>query len=292
MMRSYQKRRARSKTANFMRRCHLSILLMVIMIACCAIEPPEERFTSCFHALLDNDLAQVHGYFVFIDRATIAVDEFTALYSLTPGEQRSVEQHRDCIVFMLDHVDIVGDTLRAHLVVHAPAFMGKILALLFFTIDTIVDMDIKDKMDSAAVRLRSYQGILTMVKEEQAWYIHGNWEEERRIETEQGQDRLEYMAKHIRISGIKMYYTENGEPRLSALLKNQGDRSLSDVEVYFVGYTTTHEPCFTATAHPLGTEPLGVNSTRRFSIDISQAPANWSGKIEAQVLNCAFVKEP
>ncbi|MBN2620730.1 hypothetical protein JXB22_06515 [candidate division WOR-3 bacterium] len=268
------------------------IPVCVILFVQCAVEPPEERFASCFDAILRNDLVQVHGYFVFMDRSTIAADEFISMYSFTLDEHRFVEQHQDRIVFLLDRVDIDGDTLRAHLIIHAPLFMGEILNLLFFTIDTIVDMDIRDEMDSAAVCLRSYQGMLTMANEDRSWYIYGNWEEQRQIETAQAQDRLDYMAEHIKISGVKMYYAKDGKPRLSALLKNQGDRSLSDVEVYIVGYTTAHEPCFTATAHPLGSEPLGSKKTRWFSIDISQAPANWSGKVETQVLNCAFTKGP
>lgn len=265
--------------------------VIVLIFAGCSPEPPVERFESCFNAVLGNDLAAVHGYSVFMDRATIAVDEFVSTYSFNPDEYRFVSQFRDRIIFELDSVFHNADTLYMCLSVQAPGFMENILNLIFFTIDTIIDIDVDDDMASAVDRLRSYQGMLKMVKEDHAWYIYGNWEAQRRIETEQAQDRLEYMAGSLGISSIKMYH-EDGRPRLSALLKNRGNRALSDVEVYIIGYTRAHEPCFTATAHPLGSEPLRPNSARRFSIDISQAPANWSGKVEARILNCTFEKEP
>jgi hypothetical protein len=263
----------------------------MIMIPGCVVKPPEKRLGECLDVFLNNDLSRAHRYFVFIDRATIGVEEFVSSYSLDSSEYQIVGRLRNHITYDLGRIEQEGDTAYAKLSVHAPVFMDQIMELMFFAVDTIIETSPNIDTDTIATPFLRYQGRIVMVREERSWYLCGNWEEQRRIETELAQERLTYMEEYVSTSKIRVYHTPDGRVRLSATLHNKGDRSLSDVEVFVVGYTKENEPCFTASAHPLESEPLEPKSRRRFSIDISQAPANWFGKVEARVLNCSFAQD-
>ena len=185
------------------------------------------------------------------------------------------------------HMHEENDTLRATISIQAPAFMTGIITLMLNPVDSIT----RDETQSNLASLRSFHGLLCMVKEDHSWFVYGNWDEQRRIETLKAQARLDYMAAYLSTSNVRVYYTDEGQARLSVVVHNKGDRTLSDIELYVIGFTNDNNPCFTETAHPLVEKPLGARSTRRISVDISQAPADWSGRVEVRILNCAFVNE-
>jgi hypothetical protein len=268
----------------------MSFVIMVCTIAGCSSTPPEERFKTCFTALLDNDFEKMYAHFVFMDRATIAEKEFVETYSFSPTEANTLAPLRDSIGYKFFHLHVEGDTMRANISIHAPPFMASIVRLLLFRVDTIIDDPRHDPSYTLAEGLHTYRGALLMIKEGHAWFIHGNWDEQRQIETENAQARLDYMAEYLSTSKIRVSRTQEGQACLSLSLHNKGDRSVADVELYVIGYTKDNSPCFTETDHPLGAEPLKPRSIRRLSIDISQAPANWSGRVDLRILNCTFVK--
>jgi hypothetical protein len=268
-----------------------SALAVACVVSGCSSEPPEERFHACFTALCENDMDTAYDYFVFIDRATIATQEFIQTYSFMPAHAQTITALGDTIGYTFYQVHEKDDTMYALISIQAPAFMTDVITLLLNAVDSILHDTTYSTLDTIAYDLRSFHGVLCMVKEDRSWYIYGNWDEQRRLETMHAQARIEYMAAHLSTSNVRVYHTGDGQARLSMVLHNKGDRALSDVELYIIGYTNDNSPCFTETTHPLADTPLGVKSTRRFSVDISQAPANWSGRVEVRILNCAFSDE-
>lgn len=273
---------------NYSRLIALCFVALLIVVTGCSPDPPAERFHSCFKALLDNDLEQVHKYFVFIDRSTIAGKEFTDSYTFSPAEVRAMDSLGDYIEYNMLNSHQDGDTVRARISIQVPVFMDKIIHLLFFSIDTVMEFTGQPEADVISGKLLLYQGMIVMVKEGNAWFMYGNWEEQRQRETQQSQERLEYMNQYLMTSDVRVHYTRDSQVRLSVTLHNKGVRTLTSVEIYIIGYTKDNRPCFTATDDPLEIKPLLPNSKRRFSIDISQAPANWSGRVDVRVLNCNF----
>jgi|GEM_PF-1728829 len=265
-----------------------NIFLFALLLIGCTFDPPEERFQKCFYALLDNNLSLVHKYFVYIDRVTISADEFSQKYTFSQAESSLIDVFRDQIGYNISNVNQSGDTMRSQITLDLPVFLAGIVELMLYEVDTIIKVNTSDITESNAIALVSCRGILQMIKEDGSWYICGNWEEQRQIETELAQERLEYLNTHVKTSNVRVHYTKDDQARLSFSLHNTGSKALSDVEAYIIGYTNDNSPCFTSTDHPLQTEKLGPKRTRRFTIDISQAPANWSGRIDVRILNCTF----
>jgi hypothetical protein len=269
-----------------MKYASLQVMVLMFVFTRCGFTPPLERFDACFNALLENDLVMVHTYFVFMDRATMSADELRETYMFSQTEMALICSSD--VGYHIYNSRQDRDTMRAHVSIQAPVVMGEIIKLILFSIDTV--MESTESLEAGTVQsgLLSYHGMLVMVKEGNEWLISGNWEEQRRVDAELAQKRLDYMEKHLSTGDLRVYSTDDGQACLSLVIHNKGGQSLSDIELYVVGYTAAGEPCFTHTAHPIIDRALAPRTQRRCSMDISQAPANWSGRIEARILNCVF----
>ena len=104
---------------------------------------------------------------------------------------------------------------------------------------------------------------------------------------------------HIQVKGIKVAETVLGGKGVFGEIKNNGDRTLTEVQITIYCLNTTNKPIFEKTYHPvLGTDfgfgdaaiPLKPGYSRKFGVKLDDAPSEWSGQVDVKVTKIDFAK--
>ena len=268
------------------------VALAFLTIGCSSRSDPKKTLSNFLEALKTNDYQRVYNYFAFKDRYTKSEAEFVKDFEIVFKETTSAGITDVQVSFLIDSMTVGRDSAKAFVKITAPEIMSKQLGTLFFSVFKQLHTDSLVTAQKTKTYVTTIAGLICIIKEQQeGWCIYANWEEQRRKEAEDAQYRLEYIASHLQIKNqrIKVYLNSN-KMQLTGLLKNSGQKALKDVEIFIVCLDRNHKPCYILNKHPVAEDakPLTPGEARRFSIDLSTAPGEWSKAVDIKVVNCKF----
>ncbi len=265
------------------------------LINCQGASKPRTALTSCLEAMIKGDYEKAYGFFSFTDRSTISLTEFIQYNKVSKEEIEFAETSTRYVSYEIKELSVAGDTARAVVKITAPEIMIERFNLLLYEIYRmrVVDSVISPQDKSLQLPIIGITGIASLVKESGGWRVHGQWQEQRKKEAEISKFKLDYVQNKLKIRNINIKeYQDIHKTLLTATLKNMGQRTLKDVEIFLVCSNIDDKPRYTVTEHPISEsgKPLGPKRARKFEIDLTNVPSDWARRIEIKIVNCKFVE--
>jgi hypothetical protein len=109
-------------------------------------------------------------------------------------------------------------------------------------------------------------------------------------------DESAYLSR-MTVKGVSVAPTTLGGKGVFGEVKNQGDRTLSEVEIRIYYVDRTGSPIFEKAHYPVlvskfglgdSNGPLKPGYSRKFGYGVEEAPSDWSGKVNIKVAKVRF----
>jgi len=267
----------------------------LILVNCRGASKSRTTLTSCIEAVIEGDYEKAYGLFAFTDRSTMNLQEYIHYHKTSKAEGEFVEISRRYVTYEIKELSLMGDTARAVVKITTPEIIVEPFNLLFYEIyrkrkiDSIIDYQNRDTL----LQMIDITGVVSLVSEHSGWHVHGRWEEQRRKEAEASKYKLDYIQNKLIIKNISIKeYQDVHKIIFSATVKNLGEKTLKDVEIFLVCSNINDKPRYTVTEHPISEsgKPLGPMRTRKFKIDLINVPSDWARRIEIKIIDCEFAE--
>lgn len=110
---------------------------------------------------------------------------------------------------------------------------------------------------------------------------------------------LKNYVNNIIVSQVKVSKTWSGNYGVFGEVKNNGNRSLDKVEIRVYALDKEGKSIYDTSSYPVlvsefsftGEGPLKPNYSRKFSVDMDEAPSEWSRSVKIVVSEIEFSKE-
>jgi len=267
-------------------RALILILTGLALIGGCAKPPqPGPAAARFWQEALAAEFGNVYERFSFNDRSVKSKEEFVQGFAFTPDDSSVFRVTKAAASFKLAEAQISGDTARINVSVRVTEVLVNYYRKLLWKIDRMVQAD-----TAQVPRMVTLEGSNVLVREDNAWFIFGDWETQRRIEGELAKLRLDYLAK-IKVRNIKVRVDQSVRKYyLSFDLVNAGDRTLKFVQVLVTCLNKEGRACQVLTDNPVSRKNgfLAPGGKRRVRLDLTTAPVEWSLRTDIKVVDCEF----
>jgi hypothetical protein len=263
------------------------ILLILTGLGCQNAGTPQKACTRYWQDLLNADFERVYDCFSFNDRAMKSREEFVQDMALTASETSALRVAKDLIAYKIVSAQITGDSARVAVTITLPeAVRGKFKRMLE-TASRETPVDLPNQPP-----LVTFEGFNRLIREDNAWFIFGDWETARKQEGEKARLRMEYLAK-LKVKNVLVReYQKNRKYYLSFDLVNTGSQTLNYVQVMITCLDKENRPCQIISQNVVSetTRPLGPNERRKIKLDVSSLPGEWNLGTLIKVVDCGFVE--
>ena len=261
------------------------LLILSVILGCPKPPAPDAIAAKFWQEVLNAEFDKAYDRFSFMDRAVKSREEFIQDMALNASESSVFRVTKKLTSFKIGDAVVAGDSARVPVTITIPeAIKDKYRRLLWkVTRETPADTMLTPRM---VIR----EGFNRMVREDNAWFIFGDWETERKIEGELARQRLDYLAK-LKIKNVKVREDQNVRKYyLTFDLVNTGSRSLKFTQVLITCLNKNGRACQVLTENPVSdkTRPLVPGERRRVKLDLTTTSVEWNLRTETKVVDCGF----
>jgi hypothetical protein len=266
----------------------IPFLLILGVIAGCPKPPsPGSAAVKFWQEVLAAEYVKVYDRFSFMDRAVKSREEFIQELTFKPEESSVFRVSIKLTSFKIGEAIIVVDSAQVPVTITVPdAIKDKYRRFLWkVTRETTADTTLRPRM-------ATLEGWTRLVREDNAWFIFGDWETERKIAGELARQRLEYLAK-LKIQNVRVREDQNVRKYyLTFDLVNTGTRNLKFAQVLITCLNKDGHICQVLTENPVSdkTRPLAAGERRRVKLDLTTTPVEWNMQTEIKAVDCGFAE--
>ena len=179
------------------------LLILSVIIGCPKPPLPGPAATKFWQEVLTAEFEKAYDRFSFMDRAVMSPEEFVQNLAFKPEESSVFRVSKKLTSFQIGEAIIAADSARVPMTITVPeAIKDKYRRFLWkVTRETPVDTTLNPRMVTL-------EGLNRLVREDNAWFIFGDWETERKIAGILAQERLDYLAK-LKIKNVKVREDQN-----------------------------------------------------------------------------------
>jgi hypothetical protein len=267
--------------------------IIVLLLLSCSKSYPWNSLTTCLDAIIEHDYNRAYKFFSFQDQSTKSSSEFVMEHQLSEDERQILELSKLCLSYTIKDTSVLGDTCRAVVEILLPELLVDRLNFLFYEQYGKDMVDSLKTDDHNMIYISKMEGLILLIKEDRAWRIYANWKELRKKEAEEAEIRLEYIKHKLRVGNVRVReFADTHRTHLIFNIKNLGEKTLEDIEIFVVCLDRNSKPCYSVTAHPVSSssKPLGPQKSQRITVDLGNAPPDWARVVEVKVVNCKFSK--
>lgn len=263
------------------------ILLILAGLGCQNAGTPQKACTRYWQDLLNADFERVYDCFSFNDRAVMSRAEFVQGMAFTASESSAFRVTKTMIAYKIVSAQITGDSARVAVTITLPEVVRGKFKRMFETVSRETPVDLPNQQPMV-----TFEGFNRLVREDNAWFVFGDWETARKREGEKARLRMEYLAK-LKVKNVLVREYQNVRKYyLNFDLVNTGPQTLSFVQVLITCLDKENRPCRVISQNVVSetTRPLGPKERRKIKLDLSTTPADWNLGTVIKVVDCGFVE--
>lgn len=255
---------------------------------------PKMALSGYLDAVITGNYKEAYDFFSFEDRSVKSLTEFMKEHELSAAEIDIVNMSKDYIMYDIKKVSVMDDSAKAIVKITMPEIMVKQFKPLLPIISRQRRIDsLIDPRNNKKFSIITLTGSVLMMKEFNGWRVYGNWEEQRKKEAEESKIRLKYIQSQLKIKNVKIReYQGDRRTYLTATIKNLGQKTLKEVVVFVVCLNKDNKACYSVTEQSISetVKPISPKASRKIKIDLTNAPPDWSRRVEISVVNCKFAR--
>jgi hypothetical protein len=263
----------------------LSLLILALIAGCTKTPRPGPAAARFWEEALAAEFGKAYERFSFNDRSVKSREEFVQGLAFNANDSSVFRVSTKITSFRIGDPQTAGDTARIPVTITVPEALAEKYRGFLWKVTREIPAD-----SGHVPKMVTLEGWNRLVLEENAWFVFGDWETQRRIEGELAQQRVDYLSK-LKIRNVKV--REDQDVRkyyLSFDLVNSGDRSLKFVEVMVTCLNRENRACRVLNENPVSakTRPLNPGEKRRVRLDLTTTPVEWTMRTEVKVVDCVF----
>lgn len=263
------------------------LLILGVIIGCPKPPAPDAVAAKFWQEVLAAEFEKAYDRFSFMDRAVMSREEFVQNLAFKPEESSVFRVTRKITSFRIVEDTIAADSAQIMVNITVPEAIKDKYRRLLWKVTREIPADTMH-----APRMVTIEGRNRLVREDNAWFIFGDWETERKIAGILAQERLDYLAK-LKIRNVKVREDQNvRKSYLTFDLVNTGSRDIKFAQLLVTCLNKEGRACQVLTEIPVSdkTRPLVPGERRRVKLDLSTTPVEWNMQTEIRVVDCGFAE--
>lgn len=266
----------------------IPLLLILGIFAGCSKPPlPGPAAVKFWQEVLNAEFEKAYDRFSFNDRAVMSRDEFIQGFAFNSDDSSVFRVSKKFTSIQVGEHTIAADSAQVFVTISIPEALAEKYRGLLWRVTREVPGDTVQ-----TPRMVTLEGWNRLVREENAWFIFGDWETARKIAGKLAQERVDYLPK-LKIENVRVREDQNVRKYyLTFDLVNAGPRTLKFAQVLVTCLNSDNRACQVLTENPVSdkTRPLAAGERRRVRLDLTAAAVEWNLRTEIKAVDCGFTE--